>query len=964
MSSERPAVVPKSFETLFREGVAGDLTDHQLLDRFEARSGEAAQAAFGLLMERHAGMVLHVCRNLLGNEHDAQDASQATFLVLAKKTRSIRNREAVGAWLHRVAVRIASKLKVASGRRKAHETRGIEMTARRMADPVPDEPWAELHEELERLPEHFRIPLVLCYLEGLTHQQAAIRLDWPVGTVESRLTRGRRKLRERLVRRGFASSAVLLPTASAPNFTEASVPAGWLEATSRAATRAASGEALATVASTKVASLTQGMLQTMMLATLKLGASVCVALGLAACGTFAVLQPTPEPDPAGSKSMPTKGSNVAAAATTKALPEPDEIVPAKIDVGGRVVGPDGIPVAGARLWLGFQTNDWTWPSRVPDVRATSAPNGRFAFTLADNDPEVSLALRSMSGWPGGFGGVQVVATADGFAPAWGPAGQLGDLKLKPGGAPIEGRLINLEGKPIVGAEVRFARLEDPANSLPLFCPASGLSPAATTSNGEGPFLLRTTTNEAGSFRLPPIGPGRRVMLGVSGPGIAMEHIFVASDSYPAPPKDPRVRVGLSHYGLKFEHPCKPGKSISGVVRDKATGAGLAGITVGTVFGTWIRATTDKDGRYRLDGLSKMSSYELTASARGTHEPYLGSRRTVDDVTGFAPIVADLEMVRGVTVKGRVFDRTSKRPVQAWVAYAALRNNPNWSQIPGFDRGSNRYHPDPGTHVPAMADGRFQIVVPPGSGFLVAHIQYQADIFIPAGVPPKQRPGAPPDALSAQNDTVPFEVWPLNFPAVRPVEIPEGVTTFDCDLTLDSGVVRQGTVLDPEGRPLSGVGLIGETFRNTHTFKTLTDPHFAIYALSADPLLSRRITLRHERRGLGISLRIGAKNRSPLEVRLQPLATLKGRLVDADGRPRTGASASLQLLAIVDDPLRGAHLEFSPPIRSNLDDDGRFHFDGVVPGCPYNLQCGPAFPLREWVPAPGEVKDLGAIPPER
>jgi len=270
MTGERSGAVLKQLRTLLNEGTAGDLTDRELLNRFVMERGEAAQAAFAVLVERHAPMVLEVCRQLLGDVHDAQDASQATFLVLAKKARSIRRPEAIGSWLHGVALRVAGKAKVAAARRRAHERRGGEMAARSEGEWDRSERWPELHEEIDRLPERYRLPVVLCYLEGLTHGQAALRLGWPVGTVESRLARARDRLRQRLARRGAMPAIALLGARSLAGGAGGAVSPAWIEATARAATHFAAGQAAATLATANVAFLTKGTLKTMALAQLKL----------------------------------------------------------------------------------------------------------------------------------------------------------------------------------------------------------------------------------------------------------------------------------------------------------------------------------------------------------------------------------------------------------------------------------------------------------------------------------------------------------------------------------------------------------------------------------------------------------------------------------------------------------------------------------------------------------------------
>jgi len=220
--------------TLFGAGTATGLTDGQLLDRFASRRDEGAEAAFEALVERHRAMVLHVCRGVLGASQDVEDAFQATFLVLARQAGSIRKRESVGPWLHGVALRVSARARAEAARRRAHERRAAVGGARGDAPEVDQGLAAVLHEELARLPEKHRDPVVLCYLEGLSHEQAAARLGWPVGTVKTRLGRARETLRSRLTRRGLApaSAAVLA------SLTPQSTPAGTISTLAGSSVRA------------------------------------------------------------------------------------------------------------------------------------------------------------------------------------------------------------------------------------------------------------------------------------------------------------------------------------------------------------------------------------------------------------------------------------------------------------------------------------------------------------------------------------------------------------------------------------------------------------------------------------------------------------------------------------------------------------------------------------------------------
>ena len=194
MDSGPTGAAPRYLAALFHAGTVAGLGDRVLLERFAERrdaSDEAAEVAFAALVERHGPMVLRVCRAVLGDRHEAEDAFQATFLVLASRARSIRRGDSVGSWLHGVALRVANRARWRSARRRHHERRHAEMTATTEADEshsrVPDDVDRVLHEEIGRLPEKYRRPVVLCYLEGLTHDQAADQLGWPVGTVRRRL---------------------------------------------------------------------------------------------------------------------------------------------------------------------------------------------------------------------------------------------------------------------------------------------------------------------------------------------------------------------------------------------------------------------------------------------------------------------------------------------------------------------------------------------------------------------------------------------------------------------------------------------------------------------------------------------------------------------------------------------------------------------------------------------------------
>src|SRR5262245_40906952 len=181
MGSASVGDVRRHFGRLFGAGSAVGLTDGDLLERFAQRRDETAEAAFETLLARHGALVLTVCRQLLGESHTAEDAFQATFLVLVQRASSLRIRQpgSLGPWLYGVAYRIALKARQGAARRRARERRAAGPRVERASDKIEnDELQVLLHEEVSRLPAKYRAPVVLCYFEGRTHDEAAAALHW------------------------------------------------------------------------------------------------------------------------------------------------------------------------------------------------------------------------------------------------------------------------------------------------------------------------------------------------------------------------------------------------------------------------------------------------------------------------------------------------------------------------------------------------------------------------------------------------------------------------------------------------------------------------------------------------------------------------------------------------------------------------------------------------------------------
>jgi len=269
----------------------GDVCDGQLLDRFVDRRDEGAEEAFAMLVRRHGPMVFGVCRRVLSNSHEVEDAFQATFLVLARKAATIIRRETLANWLYGVALRTAKDARTRALRRRALEERVNQL---RVIHAPGDDPAEELRaildEELARLPARLRAPVLLCELGALSRQEAAKRLGIPEGTLSSRLARAKVLLRDRLTRRGLGMSTALLTAGLAREAQAALVPDALAEITIRAATLVAAGCSLTGLVAASVHSLTDEVCQVMFLAKLKGILCGLVTVGAVTTGAIVLAQ--------------------------------------------------------------------------------------------------------------------------------------------------------------------------------------------------------------------------------------------------------------------------------------------------------------------------------------------------------------------------------------------------------------------------------------------------------------------------------------------------------------------------------------------------------------------------------------------------------------------------------------------------------------------------------------------------
>jgi RNA polymerase sigma factor (sigma-70 family) len=371
-------------------------TDGQLLERFAQQQEETA---FALLVRRHGPLVLGVCRRMLGNTADAADAFQATFLILVRRAGGMDRHGSLAGWLYRVAYRVAVRARARAARRRDCEREACHMRATSSAEePADPDLGPVLTEEVSRLPEKYRSPIVLCYLEGKTQAEAARQLRWPLGTVRGRVARARDLLRQRLTRRGLTLSGGMLVAALSSNEATAAVSTTMLQATVRAALLEAAGQGAAAGAfSAPVTRLGEAVLREMAGGRLKLVLAVLLAVVVAGGAGALVFRATGWVAPRAAPPLP----------EAPALPRSEAIATRSLQefqhdgpVRAVSLAPDGKTLASAgadiiRLWDLTPRRHHHHLAR-PKVRAVAFAPHRGYFASGDDEETVHL-------WMGGFG---------------------------------------------------------------------------------------------------------------------------------------------------------------------------------------------------------------------------------------------------------------------------------------------------------------------------------------------------------------------------------------------------------------------------------------------------------------------------------------------------------------------------------------------------------------------------------
>jgi RNA polymerase sigma factor (sigma-70 family) len=923
----------------------GGPADAQLLQRFTAHRDEAA---FALLVRRHGPMVLNVCRAVLHNEQDAEDAFQATFLILARKAASVRRPEAIAGWLHEVAHRVALKAQACANRRRAREGQVTPMTP---ADPTLDMTLRDLHrvlhEELHRLPDLYRLPLVLCYLEGRSQEEAARQLGWSKGAFRGRLDRAREMLRRRLVARRVTLSALLCATAVTPR----SAAEALLGSAVAAALQGASSGAL----SARATVLAEGVVRAMSTSKPRIAAVLLFLAGLVAGVAALARESLLARQPPAQSQKPTVKPTTPPVAEEKAD---------HVEVTGRVLDPAGKTVGGAKVY--FARYILRHPASEPSDTTTSDARGLFRLRVSRTGyPEPYMKARWMQG--------AVVAVGKGFAAGWVGADNAEKLKnvtIQLGrDVSISGRVVNLEGKPIAGVSVQVlgvrvrqdgGDLKDLVASLQKEQPNAPHHPEIWLHPGPLGLTRATVTGTDGKFRVTGIRGECVVQVRFAGPSI--EAAEVLAMTRPCPTLVTNRRKSMSRlrnvvfHGNTFDHAAAPTRPIEGVVRDQSTGKPLAGATVRARMGPpgvahfvgdpSLEATTDAEGRYRLVGLTREAGHRVEVlSAPG--QPYLRAARESKAAPGLGPMTMDFTLKRGVLIRGRVTDKETGRPVPALVRYLAFFNNPHLKEAPGFAESE-------AIEVRTTRDGSFTLLGLPGQGLIAAKTaDRQEGRYLMAFGADKIK------GLRFDNnfDTVPSVCNIHSFNTLVEVNPARDAQSIVCDVILDPGKAVTGTILDPDGKPLTGAE-IDSVFGVWYKVKDLPTASFRIPGI--DEKHPRSFWFRHRKKNLGAIVLFKGTEAMPVTVRLQKCATITCRFVDEDGNPRPG-----WIMGYV----HKGQLNINSGVGCFAEGSGKtghFRIEGVIPGLKIGMWAGnnPSTYDQHIVPEltlkPGEVKDLGDV----
>jgi RNA polymerase sigma factor (sigma-70 family) len=926
---------------------AREQSDGQLLRAFLAAND---QLAFTELVRRHAPLVLSVCRRVLHHSQDAEDAFQATFLLLARQAGSIRKPESLAGWLHGVSYRIASTARRAAARRRKYESQSGPVQP---PNPAWNTAWREvqaiLDEEIDRLPEPYRQSFVLCCLENQSCAEVAQQFGQKEGTIWSRVARARQRLQRRLTRRGVSLASVLAAAELSGNTVLSAAPPALIAATVQAAASLPQdgvGNALAAVpslVSPRVAALLEGSKNALAFPKHKLAMLLLLATLVVSVASAALLAQRPRPVP--SDEVPqqpqprAQGKEAPPAPPQRPLEEEGDTV----TVSGRVLDPDGKPFSGAKLLTWVNYNARPIPATV---RATSGPDGSFQFSFGKRD-DAFFEEESPNTWQQPWHCAHVLATAPGYGACWMHIVEFarGDavLRLVKDDIPVQGRIRDLQGQPVVGAVIGLKNIGG------LLLPAwPGLQGSATT-------------DKDGRFTLTGIGRDREAGLRISSPTIALQLVGVNT-----------AKAASATLDL-FVGPTKP---IEGTIRDRDTGKPLSDVVLYAKpadLENWqydlhgVRAITDAQGRYRLEGLPKAKRYGVTVRPR-TNPGYLPATKWLEDTEGLKSIREDFALRKGVVVRFRLIDKEDRQPLQGHVQYTLARGNPFWEEA------LEPYNPQmilPPTfgdlHCPDK-NGFIQFVAFPGHGAIFAMAGPGYEPYLKARLSPEdEKKGYFPLTRGDPNNGF---IYACDGYRVIDTNKTDKTLTFDIEFT--RGRDLSGRLIGPDDKTVTGATAYGLTFDASLLYRTERHPRLeqqvlktdAFTALGLYPNEPRTLSFAHpERKLIGYTIVRGIET-GPLLVRLGPWGALTGRLVDEQGKPMPGVPVRLHYPELPQPGMLGQGTEFP------TDNQGRFRVEGLLPDHKHGLALvgdarralapAAADQLTNLSISAGEVKDLGDI----
>ncbi len=862
----------RQIESLFDGGSVTGLSDRQLLERFTTRRDDAGEVAFAALVARHGPMVLVVCQDLLGDRHHAEDAFQAVFLVLARKAGSIREPDLLGNWLYGVALRTARCARLRLARRRRNE----EALSTSPTDPaVPaDRPvlareQAEaLHVEIDRLPDAFRLPLVLCYFEGLTVHEAARRLRCSHGTVRSRIARARDKLRRGLTRRGVVLPAAALTAVFDSKDASASVSSPLCDITTRAALKFAAGQA----ATPSAAALAREVLRSMLIRKLKLTALALLFLGTVATGAgYLTPAPAMKDEP---KKAPVGASSKVAAKTDDATPKPPL---GRMFVVGRVLDPQGKPVPGATIMVHARNLTPGRPSihfpssakLVPLGDARADGSGRFRIDTPRTSSSHHEDFGAVAIAPG-YGAGWVALDPDDDQPA-------AEISLRPEQV-IHGRLFDVQGRPVPDVRVSVRWID---SELPLARARAGLQNRSVLRRDGVSYWARdahdypawprpTTTDSEGRFTVRGVGQNLHAALTVHHPRFAHQTIKIDTDDDEesktvtaalTAPQIVNVRVTYADTGQPVPH------------------APLRVIADQGAITRFDESETDADGRARINSYQTETGYYIMAFPP-EGQPYLVASGRVGWPRGALEQTLNISLQRGVLVQGRVTEEGSGKPVPGALVDFTMR------------QGLGRQDSIMSVHTDS--DGSFRLGAQPAPGHLFVRGPDDTYVFQAIGSR-VVREGQPGGYRSYSH-------------AYAALDLKPGMGSREVNLVLRRGATVEGRVVGPDGQPVRDAWIFsrlildpnGDAARDwTELYHgKVSNGAFAIRGLALDAEVPVYFLEPKRKLGAVVNLSVKSAAGGPVTVRLEPCGDARAWLVGPDGKPVARPVRNLSITMVV------------------------------------------------------------------